>query len=83
MSKICCGNTYSDEETVCRVCGKPLMDQPAQAPEADDADATTVLVSDVVYAQAEKQKEEQMKFANQPQQPMGPHTPATSPLIIR
>ncbi len=66
MSKKCCGMIYADEDTICKICGKPLTEEVNPEQEADsDKDAveysklkeeTDKVVADVLRMQEETEK---------------------------
>lgn len=63
MSKKCCGIIYSDEDEICKICGKPLTDTPDEenAPEADTEDKAENKAEDKIEdnpADAEVDKDE-------------------------
>lgn len=64
MSKKCCGMIYADEDTVCKICGKPLVQEEKETSDTDkDAvdysklkEETDKVVADVLRMQEEAEK---------------------------
>lgn len=53
MSKKCCGITYTDDETVCKICGKPLVEDIQDEEYKRMLEETNKVVEDVLRMQKE------------------------------
>ncbi|MGN0152141.1 MAG: hypothetical protein ACI39Q_06675 [Wujia sp.] len=58
MSKKCCGMTYSDNETICKICGKPLTQGTDEEYERMKAE-TDKIVSDILKMQETNETDKQ------------------------
>ena len=56
MSKKCCGITYTDDETVCKICGKPLVEDIQDEEYKRMLEETNKVVEDVLRMQKEAEK---------------------------
>ena len=50
MSKKCCGMIYSDDEKICKVCGKPLLDEAFDGADVEETEAEESQADDVEEA---------------------------------
>ncbi len=54
MSKKCCGMIYADEDTICKICGKPLMEE--VNPEQEETERNTESDADTALTETEAEE---------------------------